>query len=166
MDGLDYLQDNKAILHTFECVKSKVERAISDFRENDLDLLELTADERATTHQIACYLKKYFPGWHVDCEYNRKGRVVKRSPIRDDRPIRPDIIIHQRGVKDNLLVIEVKKSNNGIQGDREKLKEFTRQNGEFEYKFGLFMVLSMDAPGFIKLEWYQNGNLAELQGSE
>lgn len=33
----------------------------------------MNANERSMTHKFAEHLQKYFPGWNVDCEYNRNG---------------------------------------------------------------------------------------------
>jgi hypothetical protein len=50
----------------------------------------------------------------------------------------PDIIVHQRGVSNNLLVIEIKKSTSkvGSNFDYSKLKEFKSQHG---YSHALFL---------------------------
>jgi hypothetical protein len=138
-------------------VKIRIDGAMKEFMENDSQLLELCADERAATHQIACYLKNYFRGWNVDCEYNRRGREIKRILGRRKRP---DIIIHHRGIPENLVVIEVKKSDNAdedIEKDRTKLIKFTKHNGDYKYKFGLLLILSTETPYSVHEEWYEEG---------
>jgi hypothetical protein len=146
---------------SFEEVKNRVDLALNNFRERDLQLLELCADERAATHRIACYLQKYFADWHVDCEYNRKGRQSKKI---NDELVRPDIIVHRRNTFENLLCIEAKKaggSTSDINEDRKKLRGFTEESGEYSYKFGLLMIFSLEIPYVIKGEWYQDGKKRE-----
>lgn len=141
----------------FKAIKNAVSHALTDFSKNDLQLLELSTDEWVATHRIACYLQIYFPHWDVDCEYNRKGREIKR--LHGHRK-RPDIIIHHRGIPENLVVIEVKKSDNTdneIEKDRNKLIQFTKQPGDFNYKFGLLVIPSTDEPYSVQEEWYENG---------
>ncbi|MGA2162566.1 MAG: hypothetical protein ABSG28_10305 [Methanoregula sp.] len=88
-------------------ILNRITSALYEFKEKDIILLDLTADERAATHRIAIYLEKQFPDWDVDCEYNRKGRIRKGLP--DIGSVRPDIVIHHRDTDENLLVFEVKK---------------------------------------------------------
>lgn len=131
--------------------------AVEDFRKHDFQLLEISADERAATHRIACYLQKYFPGWNVDCEYNRRGRNPKKL---DGELVRPDIIIHRRNSRENLLCIEAKKSGGSLDeldDDRKRLAEFTQYAGEYKYPFGLLIILSLTTPYKIDYEWYKNG---------
>lgn len=142
---------------TFQEVEICLKKALDDFRMQDLQLLELSADERAATHRIACYLQKYFPDWHVDCEYNRRGREQKKI---DAVLVRPDIIIHRRNTNQNLLCIEAKKAGklaSDIDEDRKKLCEFTTQKREFRYHFGLLMHISLKVPYKIDFEWFHNG---------
>lgn len=37
----------------------------------DAYLFEADANERSISHRLALYLEEEFPGWNVDCEYNR-----------------------------------------------------------------------------------------------
>jgi hypothetical protein len=137
-------------------ILNRLNAALEDFKEEDLILLTLTADERAATHRIAIHIEKEFPGWNVDCEYNRKRHGVKELP--GIGAVRPDIIVHHRDTEDNLLVIEVKKKGKEIQKDRLKLIEFTKSDGEFCYKFGMLLILNMKRPFFADIEIYQNGD--------
>jgi hypothetical protein len=130
--------------------------ALENFRERDFQLLQLCADERAATHRIACYLQKYFSDWNVDCEYNRRGKNPKEQ---NGRLVRPDIIIHHRGVPENLLCIEEKKEGELLDDDRIKLKKFTDPLGDDRYQFGLLLVLSLATPYAFEGEWYQNGKM-------
>lgn len=145
----------------YEEIDVKVRRALDDLRQKDHQLLKTKAHEIAITHQMACYLKKYFPSWHVDCEYNRREGLSKINSHGED--IRPDIIIHERydpdkpNKKNNLLVIEVKKNESGAQNDRDKLIELTRIDGNYCYKFGISLCISVDLPYSAKWDLYYHG---------
>lgn len=78
------------------------------FLARDRFLLSTKAHERTVTHRVAVYLEQLLPGWHVDCEYNRQG--VSPDPKSDGEGNRvfPDVIVHIRGKKRNLLVLEAK----------------------------------------------------------
>lgn len=139
---------------SFEELKTRVAHALKDFIEQDWQLLELCADERAATHRIGCHLQKYYPKWHVDCEYNRRGKEPKEQ---NGRLVKPDIIVHHRGISENLLCIEAKKEGESSDDDRIKLKNFTDPLGKDRYQFGLYLIISLTKPYNIREEWYQNG---------
>jgi len=143
------------VLFTLDEIQQRVISALDDFSEHDLNLLELYADERAATHRIACYLQNYFKDWHVDCEFNRRGFKPK---TQRGKKVRPDIIVHKRGIPENLLCIEAKKEGEPLDNDRKKLKNFTDVEGEDEYQFGLLLILSLKAPYSIHCEWFRDGN--------
>jgi hypothetical protein len=133
-------------------IKRKVEFCIRQLLRNDYHLLEINAHERSIAHKLAEYLQRQFPEWHVDCEYNRHGIGIKKL---GEARVYPDIIVHLRNTFFNLLVIELKCSNENYKGDIEKLKKFTDQNGEFKYKLGLFLkILDKEIKEMI---WFKNG---------
>jgi len=116
------------------------------------DKLERGAHERSVAHKLAEYLQAQFPGWYVDCEYNRDGLQVKTQ--KGQKRVFPDVIVHHRGIKDNLLVIELKTSKESNSKDLEKLRQFT-EKGKYEYQLGVFIRLTKN-----KLEkpiWYKDG---------
>lgn len=55
-----------------------VSHALSELLFIDHDLLGIDANERSITFRFAMYLQQCFPGWTVDCEYNRDGIEPKR----------------------------------------------------------------------------------------
>src|SRR4051812_38575864 len=85
----------------------KVGVAIKALLEEDADLFRRDVNERTIAAHLCDHLRPLFPGWNVDPEYNRDGHSVKRA---DGHIVVPDIVIHRRGTRDNLLVIELKKS--------------------------------------------------------
>lgn len=66
----------------------------------------------------------------------------------------PDIIVHKRNKEDNLLVVELKKSDLDPQCDIKKLELFTDMKGEYRYSLGLFIEFRGSQP---KLKWLKNG---------
>ena len=127
------------------------------FEKDDM-LLDANVNERTITHRLAVYLEREFPGWNVDCEYNRRGQggcpkrldyVIEAENVRSDdtegRSVFPDIIVHCRGTDDNYLVIEVKKSTSteDERKDVAKLKAFTNPD-RYGYKVGLFLNIGIE----------------------
>ncbi|WP_085866193.1 hypothetical protein, partial [Klebsiella pneumoniae] len=85
-----------------------VSHALSELLFNDHDLLSIDANERSITFRFAMYLQLSFPGWNVDCEYNRDGVEPKRLrhlelyPDSEDveaKTVFPDVIVHRRGTQ-------------------------------------------------------------------
>ncbi len=152
-----------------EDVKRRVIAAICALYWHDRELLAVDANERSITHKLAEHLQREFPGWHVDCEYNRVGHDTKRlrcvnvgKPEPDDleaKTVFPDIIVHRRRTDENLLIMEVKKaSGRDDSGDVKKLKQFTK-DPKYWYEYGLLLKLRHnDMP---ELELYRNGEPAD-----
>ena len=96
---------------------NKVITALHEFYAREAFLLEKEAGERALTHRLAVHFEKQFPGWEIDCEYDRLGDRTLRLPhgtivSTDDhlaKSIYPDIVVHQRAIPNNLLAVEVRK---------------------------------------------------------
>jgi len=150
------------MISTQQLVISKTEKAVRLLLKNDLFLLMNDSDEWAITHKFAEYLQQEFPDWHVDVEYNRDKDQVKTL---DEKKVRPDIIVHIRNTDSNLLVIEVKKSNNleNVDLDRKRLEKFTSLQGKYRYQLGLFVMFYVGneyqkAPVF---EYYEKGERVE-----
>jgi hypothetical protein len=129
----------------------------------DGHLFEVDANERTFTHRLAMYMQQSLPTWHVDCEYNRDDHQPKELMLPGGDPdgydtnaqtVYPDIIVHQRGSSNNLLVIEVKKTSSRVSDDKDflKLREFKSQLG---YRFALFVELAVAPrdPGVSRIEW-------------
>jgi len=126
-------------------VCSSLVAALEAFLHADEYLLQVNVNERTIAHRLACLLQLEFDEYSVDCEYNRDGHDPKEiaygSGDDDEHGSRvyPDIIVHRRGNNDsNLLVIELKKSNNPEADDRdfEKLKSYCSQ---LHYLHGAFV---------------------------
>ena len=129
----------------------KVVGAVREFYARETHLLEKDLGERTLTHRLAVYLEKQFPGWEVDCDYNRLGERTLRLPkgtivsTDDDigKSVYPDIVVHQRAIPNNLLAIEVRKATNHQppEHDQHKLRGLTDPHLWFAYQVGVFLTL-------------------------
>jgi hypothetical protein len=130
-------------------VEQRLHRAVAAFMNHDAALLEVEANERSMTHKFAEHLQREYPGWDVDCEYNRDRNekkalrwMVDEMVPADDikaRTVFPDIIVHHRGTTANHLVIEAKKvSGDPDDNDRKKLAAFLN---EFDYPYSFAVLL-------------------------
>ena len=174
-----------------EILEINLKSCIQELFTKDLLLIANNVSERSITHKLAEYLQHKFPQYNVDCEYNRnlqngKGRpksiwLIKERSVRElknkyndtvgsliskeevlsDVTSYPDIIIHQRGLNsNNILIIEVKKSNSIIGDDYDisKLNAFTSLGQVYKFKFGAFIKFNMDPPyEFPSIRWFSEG---------
>ena len=80
---------------------NKVVTALVEFYAAETYLLERDLGERTLTHRLAVYVEKQFPGWQVDCNYDRLGERMLRMPhgtiiSSDDhlgKSVYPDIVV-------------------------------------------------------------------------
>jgi hypothetical protein len=152
----------------------KVITALKSFLNNDRQLLTLSASERSISHKLAEHLQKEFLEWHVDCEYNRRGDRPKAIPKilfdniadndKDAKTIFPDIIVHKRGQPDNLLVVEVKKSNSreSDKNDKIKLKAFTDLKRDYRYKVGLLITFDVSNQNISNVKSFEDGREVDI----
>lgn len=145
-----------------ELVEKALKKAIDTLIRADFELLQLDVNERSISHRFAKYLEPYFPGWNIDCEYNRNHHDSKRLNISrrnissDDTEaitVFPDIIVHRRNTDKNLVVIEMKKtsSQEGYKYDLGKLKAFKAQ---LHYQFAIFIKIKTGQDfGIEPIEW-------------
>jgi len=148
-----------------QTVLNKVIAALHAFYEHEAFLLEKEAGERALTHRLAVYVEAQFPGWEIDCEYDRLGERTLRLPrgtivSTDDhlaKSIYPDIVVHQRAIPNNLLAVEVRKTANHqpLDHDQHKLRALTDPHLWFAYWIGL--LLTLDKKQVASSEVYTSG---------
>jgi hypothetical protein len=130
---------------------NKLVVALQEFYAHEKFLFERDLGERALTHRLAVHVEKHFPGWEVDCDYNRLGERTLRLPrgaivSTDDhlgKSIYPDIVVHQREIPNNLLAIEVRKAANhhALEHDQQKLRALTDPHLWFAYWVGVLLTL-------------------------
>ena len=160
-------------------LKAKVDRAIHRLFKCDEYILKIDINERTISHKLAIYLQFEFDDWDVDCEYNRNWNEKKQIqvakqlssiyptvPPDDDHAISvyPDIIIHHRKTRDNLLAVEVKKTSNTIPSEYDlwKLSKYRHQLG---YQHGLFLrvITSSETIGIGEMLWSEEISAEEYQ---
>lgn len=130
----------------------KVVTALQEFYAQETFLFEKDLGERTLTHRLAVQIERQFPGWQVDCNYDRLGERTLRLPpgsviSTDDhlgKSIYPDIVVHQRQTPRCLLAIEVRKASNHqpVEHDRRKLQAMTDPHVWFAYGIGLLLTLA------------------------
>jgi hypothetical protein len=131
---------------------NKVVAALGDFYASEGFLFEKDVGERAVTHRFAVHLERQFPGWAVDCSYDRLGERTLHLPhgsiiSTDDhfgKSIYPDVVVHQREIPNNLLAVEIRNAGNhtAIEHDRQKLMALTDPHVWFAYEIGVLLVLA------------------------
>ncbi|WGI17950.1 hypothetical protein [Methanonatronarchaeum sp. AMET-Sl] len=145
----------------------KIGNALQNLFKNDEFLLKEDANERTITHKLASHLQKEFQKYTVDVEYNRMKnrenderttkkieRIKQQTEKQEDcwgkikpedtnaKTIYPDIIVHQRNTNNNLIAIEIKKSNNSDKiCDIAKLQGYKNQ---FNYDTTIFLKLKVN----------------------
>jgi hypothetical protein len=128
---------------------SKVVAALREFYAHEALLFEEHLGERTITHRLAVHVEKHFPGWEVDCDYDRLGERTLRLPhgtiVNDHfgRSIYPDIVVHQRAIPNNLLVIEVRKASNHqpLDHDQHRLRALTDPHVWLAHWIGVLLTL-------------------------
>src|SRR3984893_9764971 len=130
---------------------NKLVTALKEFYGHESYILERDLGERTLTHRLAVYVEKQFPGWQVDCNYDRLGERMLRLPhgtivSTDDhlgKSVHPDIVVHQREIPNNLLAIEVRKASDHQppEHDQHKLRALTDPHLWFAYWLGVYLVL-------------------------
>jgi len=147
--------------YNFQFIRNKINLILNKFIRNDLTLLSNDLHEVTVSHKIGEYIQMEFPEWHVDCEYNRNLSHIKELW---ESNFRPDIVVHIRNTRKNLLVVEVKKATSKpeeIDADRKRVQELTIAES-FLYQFGLVIILpdNKETKELIS-EWYSAGKLVE-----
>jgi len=115
--------------------------------------------EQASAFRIGHYFCKQiektdFHFYDIDMEYN-KHKCNKKCICGKDG-VRPDLIMHKRGIDDyNLLVVEFKYGfKKDTQDDENKLIEFTRKKGDYKYDIGALIVLENN---YVEYRFFQDG---------
>jgi hypothetical protein len=134
---------------------NKIVTGLREFYAHETYLLEKDLGERALTHRLAVAVEGQFPGWQVDCNYDRLGERTLRLPhgtiiSTDDhlgKSIYPDIVVHQREIPNNLLAIELRKAANHqpVEHDQHKLQALTDPHLWFAFRIGVLLILGKEA---------------------
>ena len=168
-------------------IKDKFIAALAKLEVNERNIILNDINERTLAHRLAVYLGENFTGYDIDVEYNRnleKGKhepkyvyIIKNefeesykrakeiggdiSSFMEQVTSYPDIIVHERGNNShNLLVVEIKKSNNKSDWeiDKKKLEGFTSKDYGYGYKVGVHLIITIsDSWKKPEIDWYLNG---------
>lgn len=140
-------------------IENRLNNALRRLYHFDKEIIENNSNERSISHRLAIHLGTVFYEWDVDVEYNRNLNDIKKfneltMKILNDisynqdfltgkKSVFPDIIIHKRGTSNNLIAIEVKKSNVSERLEKydiEKIKGYILDNS-LNYKYAVFIKL-------------------------
>lgn len=152
----------RGIIYALECLYGNDYYLIDNGFESHVD-------ERSSVFRFGYYFQTFiehfrpYSDYVVDIEYNRYRSDPKR--VNGELKI-PDLILHKRGINDNLLVMEFKtywndRNKSDILSDLDELKEITKQTGAYKYKYGLFILINKDKPlitVFKKGDYYSGVN--------
>ena len=116
----------------------KLVGALGEFYAREGFLFEKDLGERALTHRLAVYLERQFPGWQVDCDYDRLGERALRMPkgsivSTDDhlgKSIYPDIVVRKAT------------NHQPPEHDQHKLRALTDPYLWFAYRIGIYLTLA------------------------
>jgi len=121
--------------------------ALAALYQEELDIIQLDVGERTICAQLRSILQRSFADHAVHAEYNRHGIFPKEieMPNAEGMPtltrVFPDIIVHQPSHdKENLLIIEAKKSTNPV-GDDADLAKLNQMKHQLDYSFAAFLRL-------------------------
>ncbi|MFZ3087386.1 MAG: hypothetical protein WA123_04910 [Methylotenera sp.] len=129
-------------------VEHVVKYAIQMLIDNDSVLIDLNVSERALMFHLARYIREKTPSnLDVDCEYNRhlsdkKNLLFLKNKLKteEEYKVYPDILIHQRNSDEhNILVVEIKKHGEDVDGDKRKLKAFKEE--PYFYDFAVQIIV-------------------------
>lgn len=140
-------------------------KALIALADKDERLFDVGVHEQAFSHRLALYIEKYFQEEFsnfssemygindiaVDCEYNRHGHeqknladIIDKYPDKKTDVVRPDIVLHVRGGSENLLVVEVTRSDiNAYQYALDKVTSFV--NSDYAYELGAVVKINSRA---------------------
>lgn len=145
----------------YDELKALWQYALSMLYEKDRRLLRYNVNERTIACRLALYLQlKYDPCFMkracIDVEYNREGKGIKRPYIDSESGwIAPDIILHERGNKENdIFYCEVKKNSKNDNDDSIRVKNALMER-KYKYGINLYSVTSKEA----NLSFYKKDGL-------
>lgn len=131
------------------------------------------ADNRETALSSVLFAQMFgrYPGWHVNAEWDKReqdGKWMDAAGRADGdlaTKIRPDVVVHIVGKRNNLLVVEMKRSSNrsrkNFDRDIEKLVGLTKQDGDYGYAVGVHLIVDIVNGVVTGCNAYINGAIDE-----
>ncbi len=150
--------------------KTALGAALEKLFERDGLLLERGAWETTVSAKLVDYLQKEYCDHDVDHEYDK--HLENPKLIARDRPQRPDIVIHKRGVDDsNHIAIEIKTKESSFEDDEEKLRVLTNKNPPnpgrlFGYNYGIHIIFAHKQKRIATITVYTNGLVNADEGND
>lgn len=164
-----------------EQIIQNINAGISVLMDKESNNLRRGLNELNISTHLAFYLKPYFSDYDVDPEYNgdidkpndrkalhiAKNRILeigRKTNMKDNYKLSPDIIIHKRTTNaNNLVIIEVKKDIHP-QCDKDydliKLEHLTidYSGNHYNYRLGVAIVFgTKENTGNYEITFFQNG---------
>lgn len=143
-----------------------IDNALNILYENDHYLIRNKVHERSIVFWFSLYLHQTlaltdFVALNLDIEYN-KNHSDPKNTVNFPNGTYPDMILHRRGCNDeNVLMIEFKTWwKNNTADDIRKLKDFTEQNGKYNYGLGYSIVFTKDR-GRVQKTLVMNGEVCD-----
>ena len=159
------------------------EKAKNKFLKNEKEIIEIDINERTLSARLMFHLQtlllneiyqENYKEYSVDCEYNRINEIEykilkvceyieKTKNFEEvDKKVYPDIIVHKRNENNNLIVIEMKKTNSYIkkkENDKNRLKAMTnpRKLNNFNYILGVYFEVDTTGNNNHIIEFFVNG---------
>jgi hypothetical protein len=127
-------------------IKKFVSRACREVEKRDSQLWSYHVGERTFAHRLAVYLEKYFPEYHVDCEYNKQGTEGEnKNTSYTTNGIYVDIIVHLRGNNEgNVAHLELKRSDNRVGTGDDLLRLADLKNPPKKYLCACSIVIDIE----------------------
>ncbi|RZF53057.1 hypothetical protein EXE30_07975 [Acinetobacter halotolerans] len=144
-----------------EKIKDLLSSAKTSLNNNDQELLILGGNEQSLVFRLGVYLHQQLEkdgAVALDSEYTKHAKNPK---LLNERIIRPDLVIHQRGHDiHNLVVIECKRragyQSKKAKSDIDKLKKLTTQGFGYGYRVGVFLNFKNES---VEATFIQNGEI-------
>jgi len=148
-------------------LKVMIEMALRQLYNLDHFLIINAVNERAIVFRFGIYFNEFlkkstFYDYNLDSEYNRNLTDTKRME-NFPKGIIPDLLIHKRNINThNVLVIEFKGYWNDTDRTKDHLKisDFTNQNSNDPYRYGLGAVIEIDYDQ-PQVTYYLDNNIIE-----
>lgn len=128
-------------------VEQILTQALQALYAEELEIIRRDVAERTICGQLSRILQRSFAQHAVHTEYNRHGVDPKEIELPNENGIltrnrvNPDIVVHQPGHdRENIAVIEVKKSTNAVP-DEADLVKLARIKHQIAYQHAVFLRL-------------------------
>lgn len=166
-----------------------LQQALAMFLEKEQRNIELNAYEDGLSSKLSSYLNEcitkydqdngthYFDDYDADVQVNKTEGGAPKRYSELGKTMKCDLMVHSKGLnpeRENLLYIEMKKSNNPqqVEEDKQKLRDLvgpvpsyvtdSKLAKMYNTLLGVFLKLDLNTKQFSGIKyWYENGELKE-----